>query len=47
MIPVGLPGMHQELMLLEKDQAGRTRTRDVLDVIFVPLTGESLANPAN
>lgn len=46
-IPVGLPGMHQELMLLEKDQAGRTRTRDVLDVIFVPLTGELLANPAN
>lgn len=44
-IPVGLPGFHQELILLEKDQAGKTSTRDVLDVIFVPLTGDPLGKP--
>lgn len=44
-IPVGLPGLHQELMLLEKDDTGKTRTRNVIDVIFVPLTGEPLARP--
>lgn len=44
-IPVGLPGLHQELLLLEKDAAGHTRTRSVIDVIFVPLTGEPLARP--
>lgn len=41
-IPVGLPYHHQELMLLEKDEAGKVSTRDVLGVVFVPLTG----NPA-
>jgi len=39
-IPVGLPYHHQELMLLEKNEAGRVSTRDVLGVVFVPLTGE-------
>jgi len=45
-IPVGLPGLHQELILLEKDHAGNTSTRDVIDVIFVPLTGDSLGKPS-
>ena len=40
-IPMGLPYQHQELMLLEKDEAGEVSTRDVLGVIFVPLTGDS------
>jgi len=44
-IPVGLPGLHQELILLEKDRAGRTSTKSVIDVIFVPLTGDPLAKP--
>jgi len=38
-IPVGLPYMHQELLLIEKDAGGRRHTRDVLGVSFVPLTG--------
>ncbi len=37
LIPVGLPYMHQELMVLEKDRTGRISTRDVLGVAFVPL----------
>ena len=36
-IPVGLPDMHQELMLVEKDEQGKTHTRDILGVAFVPL----------
>jgi len=38
-IPVGLPYMPQELMLLEKNEKGEIRTRSVLGVAFVPLTG--------
>ena len=38
-IPVGLPYMPQELMLLEKNEKGEIRTRNVLGVAFVPLTG--------
>jgi len=38
-IPVGLPYSHQELMLLTKDQQGKTQTKDVLGVAFVPLIG--------
>lgn len=37
-IPVGLPYMHQELFLIEKDTNGQCHTRDVLSVAFVPLT---------
>ncbi len=44
-IPVGLPYMHQELLLLEKDQQGKITTT-ILDVAFVPLTGEH-ANPSS
>jgi len=39
-IPVGLPYMHQELLLVEKDEQGEITTTKVLDVAFVPLTGE-------
>ena len=38
-IPVGLPYSHQELMLVEKNKEGKISTRDVLGVVFVPLTG--------
>lgn len=36
-IPVGLQHMHQELLLLEKDQKNKSMVRKVLDVAFVPL----------
>jgi len=36
-IPIGLPYMHQELMLLTKDVDGETHTESVLGVAFVPL----------
>ena len=39
-IPVGLPFYHQELLLVEKDLAGRTHRREILGVLFVPLTGD-------
>jgi len=38
-IPVGPPYMHQELMLLVKDQDGKIRTESILGVAFVPLVG--------
>ncbi len=40
MIPVGLPYMHQELMLVTKDQEGNTATQVILGVAFVPLVTE-------
>ena len=40
-IPVGYPHMTQQLLLLEKDEAGKFTTRNVLPVAFVPLTGEA------
>jgi len=39
-IPVGLPYMPQDLVVIEKAEEGRTRTRKVLGVAFVPLTGD-------
>ena len=39
-IPVGLSGMHQELMLLEKDLDDKIQVRSVLGVAFVPLINE-------
>jgi protein-L-isoaspartate(D-aspartate) O-methyltransferase len=36
-IPVGLPYMPQELMLLEKDASGALHSQDILGVAFVPL----------
>lgn len=38
-IPVGAPFVTQQLMLVEKGEDGKTRTRQVLPVAFVPLTG--------
>lgn len=40
-IPIGLPYMPQELMVVEKDAAGKCRTRSVMGVAFVPLAGGS------
>lgn len=36
-IPIGLPNMYQELMLLVKDKDGITHTESLLGVAFVPL----------
>lgn len=36
-IPIGMPYMHQELMLVTKDQLGETHTSNLLGVAFVPL----------
>lgn len=36
-IPVGLPHMHQELMLISRDQDGKTGSNKILGVAFVPL----------
>ncbi len=40
-IPVGAQSTGQQLLVIEKDAAGRTTTRNVLAVRFVPLTGGS------
>lgn len=39
-IPVGSRFMVQQLLLVEKDEAGEVTSRQVLPVRFVPLTGE-------
>ncbi len=46
-IPVGLPDMHQELMLVEKDDEGEIHARNILGVAFVPLQEETPANSNN
>ena len=38
-LPVGQPYMHQELVLVSRDEQGQMRTRDILGVSFVPLVG--------
>lgn len=38
-VPIGLPYMPQELLLVEKDKTGKIHARDVLSVAFVPMTG--------
>jgi protein-L-isoaspartate(D-aspartate) O-methyltransferase len=38
-IPVGGPFVTQYLMLVEKDEGSRVRTKQLLPVAFVPLTG--------
>jgi len=38
-IPVGEQGSHQELLLITKSADGKTQTRRLLPVRFVPLTG--------
>ncbi len=40
-IPVGLPYMAQELMLVEKDEQGGMYTQDILGVAFVPLKDDA------
>ena len=40
-IPIGLPYLHQELMLVKKDVQGKVEVSDVLAVVFVPLQEES------
>lgn len=40
-IPVGLPYSHQELLLVEKNEAGTTKTTSILGVAFVPLVDEA------
>lgn len=40
-IPVGIPGGHQDLMLLAKASDGAIQSRRVLAVRFVPMTGAS------
>ena len=40
-IPIGLPYSHQELMLLEKDEAGDTRVTSILGVAFVPMIDDA------
>lgn len=37
-IPVGPPGLSQDLILVTKDSEGRARTRSLMGVVFVPLT---------
>lgn len=39
-IPVGLPHMHQELMLVTKNDKGIVDTKSLLDVAFVPLISD-------
>lgn len=38
-IPLGSAFMTQQLVLIEKDAQGRVLTREILPVVFVPLTG--------
>jgi len=40
LIPVGAPFLAQNLVLVEKTRDGKVRTRQILPVQFVPLTGE-------
>jgi protein-L-isoaspartate(D-aspartate) O-methyltransferase len=39
-IPVGGPFSVQQLTVIEKGDDGEVRTRQILPVVFVPLTGE-------
>lgn len=44
-IPVGLEGMHQELLLLKKDPEGNIRVDSILPVAFVPLIDDKIRHP--
>ena len=39
-IPVGSRFMVQELLMVEKNDKGEVTTRQILPVVFVPLTGK-------
>ncbi len=41
-IPVGQPYMHQELMLVSKDEQGETHVESILSVAFVPMVDKNL-----
>jgi protein-L-isoaspartate(D-aspartate) O-methyltransferase len=43
-IPVGLPHMHQELMVVSKDEQGQTHTDSILAVAFVPLIDDDVSS---
>ena len=42
-IPVG--SLYQQLRLIRKGEDGDVASRDILDVRFVPMTGEALDMP--
>lgn len=44
-IPVGQAGWTQNLLLVTKTEDGRTRTRNLMSVAFVPLTGDRGGGP--
>jgi protein-L-isoaspartate(D-aspartate) O-methyltransferase len=46
-IPVGRPYLSQELVLIQKDLAGKLHSKDILDVAFVPMTGGVQARKNN
>lgn len=46
-IPIGLPNMHQELMLLKKDLNDKIQTTNVLGVAFVPLRDDPYLSNTN
>ena len=46
-IPIGLPYMRQELMLVEKDYPSNTHVKDILGVAFVPLQEEDTQEVAD
>lgn len=43
-IPVGPAFGHQELLVVDREKDGQIRSRSVLGVVFVPLTGAGLAD---
>lgn len=45
-IPIGLPGMHQELMLVKKDQQNEVTVNSILGVVFVPLINDNIHPPS-
>ena len=46
-IPVGRPYMSQELLLIQKDLAGKLHSENILAVAFVPMTGGVRARKNN
>ena len=46
-IPVGLPHMYQELMLVKKDQQGEISVKPVLGVAFVPMVDAPIVTGRN
>ncbi len=44
-IPVGGPYFYQDLILIQKNEQGKVKTRNILGVSFVPLTGDHTVPP--